>query len=1248
MNPADIQGLVVRGYGRLPHARYILLRFRDDPKSVKRWLTAFIPRIDHAVPKEAGPTESPTVRVNIAFTFQGLEKFGLPEDALNTFPLEFAEGLGVPWKNSNEPDHRSRILGDIGESSPEKWDWGYRDNDRVVHALLLAFAHDETELAQQVDSWIKAAEKFGAIATNTARMLQGRFLTRPDGQNLEPFGFADGISQPLLKSARARLAGAGESLQPRAHEVEDGEVLLGYRDGAGTIPASPSVAADADPTNVLPPAAPNGADRHDLGFNGTFLVFRQMSQDVAAFDDACACTAASTGLSPDYVGALIVGRWKDGSPLISTPIAPNPRLARLPAANDFIYGSDPDGKRCPIGAHIRRTNPRDSLNFDSATSLQIANRHRIVRRGRPYNVKSEVGLHFICLNASIARQFEFIQQNWINDSTFGGLNGEDDPLVGARREAGATTCFTTPPPPESLMTRQVMGLERFVTVKGGGYFFLPGLTALRYLSADTSMVAVKEKYSAWQARPATPSLSDKLRLLALARVPLLSAFVLVGVPFATLAPGQVSAILAPTFDLDHWWEMLVVTTLTSLATVGSLLTFRMLQLYAWPRFKVQTTVKPITWRDVVLHQGISLPIVGWAWFRSSRDAARAVGFSWEYARFGAAAVAGYLLAFFLMRFAAAMHTQYTRSRSLAPMLLPAARIDTRMERLASRILSVLHRIVSLIERQTARLSPETAAGYVDSRGRLLPGHLTMLAFLFVLATLYVAGWFLLRPVGWLILPAPGIFQVASLGYLAFAVLILGLAGSSATFLLDKYRVPLLSVLLGWFVLASVTAGTDHQFEVSGDSLDPPPGMAQVITLSNENDPIVVVAAAGGGIRQTVWTTQVLTGLTTLWPQFPKRVTLMSAASGGSLGALYYLNGYGKYYTHGAEDAVGQAQPDLHSIVHASATSGSGDIWWGLTYPDSARVLFAFFPTLFFPRTWDRGWALERAWARSLGYTKNDEPTLNTWRSKTSADLLPAVAFNATVVETGKRAVFATYGPPPNAPPASMDASALTCGHDLSVVTAARLSAAFPYATPTPRAQKRPLRSATSDPIARQVERRDDCADGTLPHLADGGYWDNFGVVTALEWLRAAQPALAGRRVLLVQIEPGPEPASTIHDRSWVWQATTPLATLVSVRTNAQRARNDEDIRALQDLWNAGKQPGDPGTLSTARIIDTGERPTLGWHLSRRERCGVERVWSHDYVGNKGPDDARKVMESLERLLGKRSNDAITPDPDCGP
>ena len=181
----------------------------------------------------------------------------------------------------------------------------------------------------------------------------------------------------------------------------------------------------------------------------------------------------------------MVGRWPSGAPLALAPDADDPSLAD---ANDFAYhDDDPRGVRCPVGSHIRRSNPRDSLDPDpgSDRSFEINRRHRIVRRGREYGPplpleqalaepdSAERGLHFICLNANIARQFEFVNHTWLNNTKFGELYDDADPFF-------APGCFTIP---TDGVRERVIDVPRFVFVKGGAYFFLPGMAALRSLAA---------------------------------------------------------------------------------------------------------------------------------------------------------------------------------------------------------------------------------------------------------------------------------------------------------------------------------------------------------------------------------------------------------------------------------------------------------------------------------------------------------------------------------------------------------------------------------------------------------------------------------------------------------------------------------------------------------------------------------------------------------------------------------------------
>jgi Dyp-type peroxidase family len=198
----------------------------------------------------------------------------------------------------------------------------------------------------------------------------------------------------------------------------------------------------------------------------------------------------------------MVGRWRSGAPLVKTWNADDPRLA---FDDDFTYQrDDPHGLRCPIGAHIRRTNPRDALDPDPGTqrSVDINKRHRIIRRGRPYGPPvtepiepidpqriidagpgydhADRGIFFMCFNANITRQFEFIQESWLNNRKFAGLCADTDPLMGDRAgESSTTASFTIPSEP---VRWRVTGLPQFVHARGGAYFFMPGGRALRFLS----------------------------------------------------------------------------------------------------------------------------------------------------------------------------------------------------------------------------------------------------------------------------------------------------------------------------------------------------------------------------------------------------------------------------------------------------------------------------------------------------------------------------------------------------------------------------------------------------------------------------------------------------------------------------------------------------------------------------------------------------------------------------------------------
>jgi Dyp-type peroxidase family len=467
----EVQRLVLRGYLKLPWSHFLLLRVtrRED---AARWLGALLQ--DGLVKFGWGRHGDPGPDASLAVTRDGLAALGVPEETIRGFSPEFAGGMTEPA--------RSRILRDLGTSAPGEWLWGTRENP--VHLALALYARTESELRAAV-----AAQR-GRLAAGGVEELRGRDgselgCCRPLPERREHFGFADGISQPRF---RDEPSGVRSSDTRDADLVATGELLLGYANEAGIRPRSPVLDAAE--------GAASGLRDRDLGRNGSYLVFRQLEQDVGGFWRAMTRAGHDATLEERVrLASKIVGRWPDGEPLV-TRAAPGGKAAH-PEEFDYAH-DDPNGHACPFGAHIRRANPRATLATDPAVGLAKSKKHRLLRRGRSYGEPFATpltpealvtaaesgsgrpgprGLHFLCFNADIANQFEFVQQTWINGPVFQGLHGEVDPLVGD--PAVTAGLFTIPGEP---VRERVHGLPRFVEVRGGAYFFAPSQGALRFLA----------------------------------------------------------------------------------------------------------------------------------------------------------------------------------------------------------------------------------------------------------------------------------------------------------------------------------------------------------------------------------------------------------------------------------------------------------------------------------------------------------------------------------------------------------------------------------------------------------------------------------------------------------------------------------------------------------------------------------------------------------------------------------------------
>ena len=439
---ASIQGFVVRGY-RLPSAGYLFLRI-DDAARARALLAETTADVLTADPWETKPESG----INVAFTYAGLQALGVPGTSLAGFPDDFRSGMA----------QRAEALGDVGESAPERWEAPFGRGE--IHVLVMISAQDPAALAARDRLLREAIERHGGITVigdQAGSALAG---------GTEHFGFADGFAQPAIEGSGVDpLPGQGAPLKDGGwRPIRAGEFILGYRDEYNALPQAP---------------APD-----QLATNGSYLVYRKLHQHVAAFRATLAAAARHYAGSEEQLAAKLVGRWRDGTPLDLSPDAPDPAIVADPARNNaFSYLDDQAGMRCPAGSHIRRANPRHGLPFEG----KLVNRHRLIRRGIPYGDPlpegaeddgAERGVVFMCLQASIARQFEFVQAQWFNDGNGLHLGDDEDVLMG-RHDGPSPRKMTIPGRPPYF----VGPLSRVVTVRGGEYFFVPGINGLHHLAA---------------------------------------------------------------------------------------------------------------------------------------------------------------------------------------------------------------------------------------------------------------------------------------------------------------------------------------------------------------------------------------------------------------------------------------------------------------------------------------------------------------------------------------------------------------------------------------------------------------------------------------------------------------------------------------------------------------------------------------------------------------------------------------------
>ena len=431
----DIQATVLRPRPAPYFGTHLIFRV-DDARSGRE----FLGRLAPYVASSEGWWLASDAWLTVGISHAGLEALGLPRESLQSFPDAFREGMAA----------RAHFLGDDGVNDPKNWARPYGKGE--VHVGVIAFSDSEEKLRRALAIAREQYEGFSGV------VLLGKldFGAQPGDRN--SLGYKDGIDQPPVEGSGV------EPLPGQGRPIKAGEFILGYPGEGGT---------------PLPMPQPDV-----LGRNGTYVGFRKYQTRAGAFNRFLHANG-ETEEERELVAAKLVGRWRSGAPLTLAPTADDPAVgADARRNNDFNYAKDPDGREVPLGAHIRRMNPRDS----KLTRLSDINQHRVIRRGATYGPPYDPGALgeeddaiprgaiFLFISAKAMATLEFLQQEWINDGDFIGASGERDPVIG-RQEEGAT--FTIPRKP---VRRRLHGLETFNVLKGGEYFFLPSLTALRWIA----------------------------------------------------------------------------------------------------------------------------------------------------------------------------------------------------------------------------------------------------------------------------------------------------------------------------------------------------------------------------------------------------------------------------------------------------------------------------------------------------------------------------------------------------------------------------------------------------------------------------------------------------------------------------------------------------------------------------------------------------------------------------------------------
>jgi deferrochelatase/peroxidase EfeB len=490
----DLQGGIIKNYGR-QYSLYIFIQFdRRKPKQVKQWIrdeiahgvTSTLAQIEatkghaRALKKPSFSHELGALCKNFLLSYHGYQVLGLDPANSNQgiADPDFVNGMKQSWEKSYKLDKSAPAAKNYWYNPPENWDLGNDPIDAVI-----ALAHSSVEkLAAAAQEIIDKFTKVGQILACEA----GYRLKNPDGFSVVSFGFADGISQPIFLKSDYEKYLTRQKIGPNDPQKWNPQAKL-------------SLALVKDPLGTA-------------YSYGSYCVFQKIETNNDLFAQQLQALKSTLDVDEERAHALVVGRFKDGTPLALSAEPGNGSI------DNFNFADDPDGHKCPLHAHVRKVNPRDD---DDKFVEDRRNQNRIVRAGITYfddpqsrpgsdklqaclqklnylrklsrrtiaeNVPSISGLLFVCFQSSIDNQFGLMQRQWADDSEFprereDGTNIYLDPIIGHpaninRQKLPAGQEWPKKWGEADIAAQSFWGCAK---VRGGEFFFVPSISFLKQI-----------------------------------------------------------------------------------------------------------------------------------------------------------------------------------------------------------------------------------------------------------------------------------------------------------------------------------------------------------------------------------------------------------------------------------------------------------------------------------------------------------------------------------------------------------------------------------------------------------------------------------------------------------------------------------------------------------------------------------------------------------------------------------------------